>query len=83
MHLPDKHETNYTKFNENKPKMAYSYDLAVMDCTGLSWTILDYNLTYWLVTDGQTDGHWYLLSVWTVMDYHGLSWTVMNYHRLS
>ena len=20
MHLPDKHETNYTKFNENQPK---------------------------------------------------------------
>ena len=29
--------------NQHKLKMAYSRDLADMDCHGLSWTIMDYH----------------------------------------
>ena len=40
--LPDN-----TIFISNKPKMAYSRDLAVMDYLGLSWTIMDYHGQSW------------------------------------
>ena len=39
---------------KNKPKMAYSRDLADMDCHGLTETIMDY--IDQLRTDRQTDG---------------------------
>ena len=47
----------------NKPKMAYSRDLAVMDYLGLSWmtfmddwTLLFISYFYILLTDRLTDG---------------------------
>ena len=69
----------------NKLKMVYSQDLAIMDYHRLSWTILDcYGLLCTVM-----DCHGLLWTVmdchglsWTVMDCHGLSWTVMDYHGL-
>ena len=56
----------------NKPKMAYSCDLADMDYHRLSWTIMDYYGLSWTVMD-------YHGLPWTIMDYHGLSWTILNW----
>ena len=53
-------EFAFSCISTNKPKMAYSRDLAVMDYHGLSWfygwlsrmTVMDF--TYWSVTDRHT-----------------------------
>ena len=60
----------------NKPKLAYSCNLADMDYHRLSWTIINYHGTGIYCSSFHTI---YLLK----MVYHGLSWTIMDYHGLS
>jgi len=57
----------------NKPKMAYSRDLADMDYHRLSWTIMDCLEKSLTVMD--CNG---LLS-WIIIDCHGLSWTILDW----
>ena len=60
---------------ENKPKMAYRCDLAVIDCHELSWTVMDDYHGWLSLMTFKGDFHGWL-SWMTFMDYfHGqLSW---------
>ena len=60
---------------KNKPKMAYSHNLADMDYHGLKWTIMDFHKLSWTIMDCHG------LS-WTVMDYHGLEIALYREARL-